>query len=136
MSSNKWILLATGFVAGLIVGVVLMNVFSGPSGGGSVSSAPAPVTPGAPQQGPDKLQLSRSIAQLQEMLKKDPNNYQALVQLGNDNFDIGAAPASIDAYRRAPAIKDDDPNVWTDLGVMYREVKDFQQAVKIGRAHV
>jgi tetratricopeptide (TPR) repeat protein len=132
MSSNKWILVASGFVAGLIAGVLIMMV-TGPSGGGSraTSNAPAPVTPA--QQGPDKLKLARDIQQLEQILKTDPNNYDALVQLGNSQFDIGAPQKSIDAYRRALAIKGTDPNVWTDMGVMYRELKNFPDAVNCFR---
>jgi cytochrome c-type biogenesis protein CcmH/NrfG len=129
MSSNKWILVASGFVAGLIVGVVIMLVASPSGGPGAGSSAPAPVTPGqAPQAGPDKLKLSREIAQLEDILRKDPANYDGLVSLGNDYFDLGEAQKSIDAYRKALAIRGNDPNVWTDMGVMYRQTRDFKSA--------
>lgn len=128
MNSSKVILFSSGFVAGLIAGVIFMNIFSGPSGGASVSSAPAPVTPGA-APGPDRLKLGQDIRQLEDILAKDPKNYQGWVQLGNDYFDIGEARKSIDAYRRALGLNDSDPNVWTDMGVMYRAIKDFPQAV-------
>jgi cytochrome c-type biogenesis protein CcmH/NrfG len=127
---SKAILVGAGFIAGLVVGVVIMN-FSGPSGGSGGSSAPAPITGGQmPQpQGPDRIKLSRDIAQLEEIVKKDPNNYQAWVQIGNDYYDLGEAQKSVDAYGRALAIKGDDPNVLTDMGVMYRQLKDFPKAV-------
>ncbi len=117
-----------GFVAGLVVGLVIM-VFVGPSGGPTqVSNAPAPVT-GGQQQGPDRVKIMRDISQLEEIVRKDPRNYQALVQLGNDYFDIGEAQKSVDAYQRALAVKGDDPNVLTDMGVMYRQLKDFPKAI-------
>ena len=62
-------------------------------------------------------------------MKKDPRNYQALVQIGNDYFDLGEAQKSVDAYTKALAIKGDDPNVLTDMGVMYRQLKDFPKAL-------
>ena len=62
-------------------------------------------------------------------MKKDPSNYQALVQIGNDYFDLGEAQKSVDAYSKALAIKDGDPNVLTDMGVMYRQLKDFPKAL-------
>jgi len=127
---NKAILVGSGFIAGLVVGVVIMN-FTGTSGttaGSGGSGAPAPIT-GAQEQGPDRIKLSRDIAQLEDIVKKDPNNYQALVQIGNDYFDLGEAQKSVDAYTRALAIKDGDPNVLTDLGVMYRQLKDFPKAL-------
>lgn len=124
---NKAILVGGGFIAGLVVGVVIMN-FTGSTGGGRVSDAPAPIT-GGQQQGPDRVKLTREIAQAEEIVRKDPQNYQAWVQIGNDYFDLGEAQKSIDAYQRALAIKGDDPNVLTDMGVMYRQVKDFPKAI-------
>lgn len=126
-TQNKAILVGSGFIAGLLVGVVIMN-FSGSTGNTGGSNAPAPIT-GGQEQGPDRIKLSRGIAQLEEILKKDPKNYQALVQLGNDYFDLGEAQKSVDAYGKALAIKDGDPNVLTDMGVMYRQLKDFPKAL-------
>jgi cytochrome c-type biogenesis protein CcmH/NrfG len=128
-AQNKAILIGSGFIGGLIVGVVIMT-FAGGSGSSGGSGAPAPVTPGQEQQqGPDRVKLSRDIAQLEELVRKDPNNYQALVQIGNDYFDMGEAQKSVDAYQKALAIKGDDPNVLTDMGVMYRQLKEFPKAV-------
>jgi cytochrome c-type biogenesis protein CcmH/NrfG len=125
---SKAILVGSGFIAGLVVGVIIMN-FTGSTGGSKVTDAPAPITGGQmPQQGPDRIKLSREIAQLEDIARKDPNNYQVLVQIGNDYFDLGEAQKSVDAYQRALAIKGDDPNVLTDMGVMYRQLKDFPKA--------
>ena len=126
-TQNKAILVGSGFIAGLVVGVIIMN-FSGTTGGSGGSGAPAPIT-GGQEQGPDRVKLSRDIAQLEDIVKRDPNNYQALVQIGNDYFDLGEAQKSVDAYTRALAIKDGDPNVLTDMGVMYRQLKDFPKAL-------
>jgi cytochrome c-type biogenesis protein CcmH/NrfG len=126
-TQNKAILVGSGFIAGLVVGVIIMNL-TGTAGGPTVSDAPAPIT-GNQQAGPDRVKLSRDIAQLEDIVKKDPKNYQALVQIGNDYFDLGEAQKSVDAYTRALAIKGDDPNVLTDLGVMYRQLKDFPNAL-------
>jgi cytochrome c-type biogenesis protein CcmH/NrfG len=129
-TQNKAILVGSGFIAGLVVGLVIM-IFAGgngSSGGPAGSGAPAPIT-GGQQQGPDRIKLSRDIAQLEDIVKKDPKNYQALVQIGNDYFDLGEAEKSVDAYTKALAIKDGDPNVLTDMGVMYRQLKDFPKAL-------
>lgn len=124
---NKAVLVGGGFVAGLVVGVVIMNFF-GSTGGTRVSDAPAPIT-GQQQAGPDRVKLMREIGQAEEIVKKDPQNYQAWVQIGNDYFDLGEAQKAVEAYQRALAIKGDDPNVLTDMGVMYRQLKDFPKAV-------
>ena len=133
-TQDKAILVGSGFIAGLVVGVIIMNFAgsSGSSGGSGGSGAPAPIT-GQQQQGPDRIKLSRDIAQLEDIVKKDPNNYQALVQIGNDYFDLGEAQKSVDAYGKALAIKDGDPNVLTDQGIMYRQLKEFQKAAAVFR---
>jgi cytochrome c-type biogenesis protein CcmH/NrfG len=128
-TQNKAILVGSGFIAGLVVGVIIMNFAGGgASGGPTGSGAPAPITDNQ-QQGPDRIKLGRDLAQLEDILKRDPNNYQALVQMGNDYFDLGEAQKSVNAYSRALAIKDGDPNVLTDMGVMYRQLKDFPKAL-------
>jgi cytochrome c-type biogenesis protein CcmH/NrfG len=129
-TQNKAILVGSGFIAGLVVGVIIMNFTgsTGTSGGPGGSGAPAPIT-GGQQQGPDRIKLSRDIAQLEDIVKKDPKNYQALVQIGNDYFDLGEAQKSVEAYSKALAIKDGDPNVITDMGVMYRQLKEFPKAL-------
>ncbi len=126
-AQNKAILVGSGFIGGLVAGVIIMN-FTGSPGGSVGSSAPAPITT-EQQQGPDRIKLTRDIAQLEDIVRKDPNNYQALVQIGNDYFDLGEAQKSVDSYSKALAIKGDDPNVLTDMGVMYRQLKDFPKAV-------
>jgi cytochrome c-type biogenesis protein CcmH/NrfG len=132
-TQSKAILVGAGFIAGLVVGVVIMNFTgsTGSTGNTGGTGAPAPITGGQmpQQQGPDRIKLSRDIAQLEDIVKKDPKNYQAWVQIGNDYFDLGEAQKSIDAYGKALAIKDGDPNVLTDMGVMYRQIKDFPKAV-------
>lgn len=129
-AQNKAILVGSGFIGGLVVGLLIMSFTGGGSSGGpGGSGAPAPVTPGQQQQGPDRIKLSRDIAQLEELVRKDPKNYQALVQIGNDYFDMGEAQKSVEAYEKALAIKGDDPNVLTDMGVMYRQLKEFPKAV-------
>ena len=129
-TQNKAILVGSGFIAGLVVGVVIMNFTgsTGTTGGPGGSGAPAPIT-GGQEQGPDRIKLSRDIAQLEDIVKKDPGNYGAWVQIGNDYFDLGEAQKSVDAYGKALAIKDGDPNVLTDQGIMYRQLKEFPKAL-------
>ena len=56
---NKAILVGSGFIAGLVVGVIIMNFTgttgtTGGSGGSGGSGAPAPITEGQ-QPGPDRI---------------------------------------------------------------------------------
>jgi tetratricopeptide (TPR) repeat protein len=115
---------AGGMVAGLILGVL---IFSGPSPTSSGRPGPAP----PPQQAQvDMVKLQRDIAQLEEIAKGDPGNYQAWKRLGDNYFDIGEQRKSIEAYRKALDIDGSDPNVITDMGVMYRQLGEFSKALE------
>jgi tetratricopeptide (TPR) repeat protein len=50
--------------------------------------------------------------------------------LGNLYFDSGQPKEAIEAYSQYLAIKPENPDVRTDMGIMYRSLGDFDQAVK------
>ena len=70
------------------------------------------------------------LARLEAVVEKEPRNLQALIALGNLYFDSGQPAKAIDAYGRALAIDPRNPDVRTDLGIMYRAVKNYDKAVK------
>jgi len=123
MNAKTIFTFAGGVVTGLILGVMIFS--GGPS---QVSQVPRPQTQQQPQV--DKIQLQREIAQLEGMAKNDPQNYQAWKKLGDNYFDTNLPNKSIESYRKALALDDGDPNVWTDMGVMYRRIGDFTMALE------
>jgi cytochrome c-type biogenesis protein CcmH/NrfG len=72
----------------------------------------------------------KDIQILNDLLKAEPNNRNAWVQLGNKYFDTNNFMEAIDAYDNALAIDDNDPNVLTDQGIMYRRVGWFGKAIE------
>ena len=126
MNAKTIFTFAGGVVTGLILGAL---IFSG---------GPAPVTQSTGQQAQpqpqqsqvDKIQVQREIAQLEGLVKNDPQNYNAWKALGDNYFDIELFQKSIDSYRKALDINNADPNVWTDMGVMYRKLGDFTKALE------
>jgi len=75
----------------------------------------------------EEIRLSKSI------LEKDPNNVQALINLGNVYFDTERYQEAIDAYSKALAINPKNPDVRTDMGIMYRKLGQFDKAVEAFR---
>lgn len=74
----------------------------------------------------------------QAVLKKDPNNLQALVQLGNIYYDAQKYGEAIQYYTRALELNAKDVNVRTDLGTAYwysnrpkEAVENFQLALQL-----
>jgi len=74
-----------------------------------------------------EIQLSKSI------LEKDPNNLQALINLGNAYFDADRYQEAINAYTKALVIDPKNPDVRTDMGIMYRKLAQFNQAIEAFR---
>jgi cytochrome c-type biogenesis protein CcmH/NrfG len=125
-----------GLLAGLFVGYQIGS--SGASRAAPVAAMPA-MPPGMPAGQPPGMppgmggapnpEIQQQIATLQSVVARDPKNFEAWVQLGNDFFDTRQPQKAIEAYGRALELKPNDPNVLTDQGVMYRELGQFDKAV-------
>jgi cytochrome c-type biogenesis protein CcmH/NrfG len=77
---------------------------------------------------PRLLEQAREITTL---LAKDPGNYSLLVQMANIQYDLNDFIKASDYYEKARAIKDDSPDVLTDLGVCYKESGKAQKALAL-----
>ena len=116
-----------GFISGATVAIL-----KGTKGTEKVAMVQKPQTPlpPAPSPGPDPAELNLKIQALKDIVKKDPKNLPALVELGNLYFDSGQPKEAIEAYSRYLAIKPDNPDLRTDLGIMYRALGDFDRAIE------
>jgi tetratricopeptide (TPR) repeat protein len=135
VNRNVVIALVAGLAAGLAIGWSVGSSVSRPSG--PVVAAPVAMPIPNPAAGMSAgmgqmpaTALDQRIAMHEDLVKQDPKNVQAWIQLGNDYFDSHQHQKSIDAYGKALALKPDDPDVLTDQGIMYRELKNFEQAAK------
>ena len=94
---------------------------------------PQMAPPGAPMQAPpdrDSIEVTSKIQTLKEIVKKDPKNLPAWVELGNLYFDSDQPKESIEAYSQYLAVKPDNPDVRTDMGIMYRKLGQFDRAIE------
>ncbi len=82
------------------------------------------------QAGPDPIEINRKVQMLKDILKKDPKNLSALVELGNLYFDSRQPKEAIEAYSQYLAIKPDNADVRTDMGIMYRALGDIDRAIE------
>jgi cytochrome c-type biogenesis protein CcmH/NrfG len=95
----------------------------------------------APEHNP-QAELQTRIAGLEKMLAVKPNDVGALVQLGNDNFDLGNHQKAVEYYQKALEIDPRNADVMTDMGISYRKlgkpdesVKAFRKAVETDSSH-
>ena len=102
--------------------------------------APPPVAPqglpppGMPQGLPQGLpppgmalgqmggSAEQRIAELLQVVAREPKNARAWTELGNLYFDTQQRQRSVDAYAKALELQPNNPDVLTDQGVMYRDL--------------
>lgn len=88
----------------------------------------------APQQTGDgepiNLNALSQIENYKAILKKDPNNLQALINIGNLYFDTRQDHLAIGHYQRALALDPRNVNVRTDMAVCIRRTGNPDRAVE------
>ena len=87
-------------------------------------------TPAAVQPGPSPAEVADRVQTLKDILKRDAKNLSAWAQLGNLYFDTNQPREAIEAYSQYLAIKPDNADVRTDMGIMYRTLGDFDRAIQ------
>ncbi len=70
------------------------------------------------------------IETYKEILRKDPNNLQALINIGNLYFDTRQDLPAIEHYRRALSLDPRNVNVRTDMAVCYRRSGNPDKAIE------
>ncbi len=112
------------FVLGFIVGVG----FSAWKLSG-VMGTPQTEAPKMSKEQAAGLEIMGRISGIEKMLASNPNNIQALIQLGNDYFDLNNHQRAVDYYTKALQIEPNNPDVWTDLAISLRRLGKTQESV-------
>jgi len=86
--------------------------------------------PPAGESEPIRLSAVAEIENYRGILKKDPNNLQALIGIGNLYFDTKQDLLAIESYRKALALDPSNANVRTDMAICYRRSGNPVQAVE------
>ena len=133
------LMVVIAFIVGFITGATVA-ILRGSKGAEKVAMVqqpqlvpPGPPAPPLPAPAPparESVEVTSQIQTLKEMLKKDPNNLPAWVELGNLYFDSDRPKEAVEAYGRYLAIKPDNPDVRTDMGIMYRKMGQFDRALE------
>jgi cytochrome c-type biogenesis protein CcmH/NrfG len=113
------------FVAGIVVGVIATVFYEE-----KMPALPASIKPPASSSAPAvTADVQKQISMLQGVLKEDPKNLKALIELGNLYFDADQVDPAIQAYSKALEIDPRNADVRTDLGIMYRRKGDPDRAI-------
>jgi cytochrome c-type biogenesis protein CcmH/NrfG len=107
----------------LLLGVALGYLFRGSASPSAQAAVPAVQQQPAQQQQqavPEaQAALAQATAPLLDAVKRDPNDYDSLVKLGNLFYDAQQYPDAIQYYERALVIHPENPDVRTDMGTAY-----------------
>jgi tetratricopeptide (TPR) repeat protein len=97
-----------------------------------------------PPQGGNAVRMSdlSEITNYKEILKRDPNNLQALINIGNLYYDSGQDQMAVEHYRRALAIDPGNTNVRVDMAVLLRRqgnpdgaIEELKKAISVSPRH-
>jgi tetratricopeptide (TPR) repeat protein len=121
-----WI--AVAFVAGIVVGVITTVYYEEkPHAEHTPMQQQAPGTTPPAATAAD---IQKQIGPLLSILKDDPKNLKALIELGNVYFDGGQFDKAIDTYSKALEINPKNADIRTDMGIMYRRKGNFDRAIE------
>ncbi len=104
-------------VVGLIIVAWVLGVSFGSGGSGAATSATTATS--QPQQNADAKALQATIASLQDRLKQNPLDVNAMIDLGNSYYDAGQYSDAIPWYEKALQENPTNTDVGTDLGTAY-----------------
>ncbi len=87
-------------------------------------------------------EVMNKLVELEKKAMDNPKNADLWIELGNTYFDLARYPRSITAYENSLKLKPNNPNILTDLGVMYRRnkqplkaIESFEKAMKADLKH-
>lgn len=134
LTRENFSFLLAGLAFGVLLGFGLFHAVSNRPSERSSEAAAAlqgPAGPPAPTQVPGGAPMMREIEALKRALEADPRDLAALTRLANLHNDAGMWTQAIAYYERALQVKPGDPDLLTDLGVCYREIRQPEKALRL-----
>ena len=110
-TENTILMVCIALAAGFLCGVVFSAIRS--------MDLPGVQAPSSPQT-PMSRELSEELDRLRRHTLDNPEDVAAWTNLGHRLFDAGRHEEAISAYENSLRLDGDRPDIWTDLGVMYR----------------
>lgn len=138
--STLVVAILVAFAFGLFAGLLTFSIMG--EGAGGQRSAATGVAPQGRGNMPASLG-SPELAALRQAVQNDKTDVQAWNHLGHWYYDNNMPKEAISAYENSLILRPDDPDVITDLGIMYRNVHEhekalelFQEAARLNPKHV
>ena len=141
MKRDQLAFLFGGLAFGFLLGFGLFRAIDtrpGLTAGPAVAEEiPSPKGPAAPMgsgtppaQAGGGAPMMAEINALKERVQSDPNDVQAWTRLANLYQDSGMFEPAIEFYRRAIDLQSGNPNLLTDIGICYQQLRQFDSALE------
>ena len=141
MFRNPWFMLAVGLMAGLVIGYVLaenqpvppakaLRLGLNPQGAQS-DELPEGHPPIDGESAAETQRLRQQIAELEGLLAANPDDAGLMTAMGNLLFDAARWPDAREWYERSLQVSPGDPNVLTDLAVVYRNLGESKRTIEL-----
>jgi cytochrome c-type biogenesis protein CcmH/NrfG len=137
LKKENLIFLLGGFAFGVLVGIGVFNAYHTSPGlqqqVRGPAQVPAPAGPMAPTQTGSNAEapMVAEINALKRRLQENPNDLAAATRLANLHHDVQMWDQAVVFYEKAIALSPDDPDLLTDLGVCYRALQRFGDALEM-----
>lgn len=146
MWKNPLVTLVIGLMLGLVIGYVLaetesvppaparpqaaMNAAAGlPEGHPPIDTAGSGAMPAG--GGSPNAAVDAQAAELKRLLDASPDDARLMIAIGNLYFDAGRWSDARTWYERAMQQQGDDPDLLTDLAVVYRNLQQPERALEL-----
>jgi len=116
-------------VAGFGIGFGLMYTYISPKAADIVTPISQFVPPSAAESTAPRVDPA-VVKQLEDTLKAEPKNFEALRELGNIRYDERKFSEAADLYARALELKPDDLNTRSDRGGALLQGNQVDEAIK------
>jgi hypothetical protein len=107
------------------------------AGGGAAATAAdagagpgGPGAPGGSAAGGNPPPGMAAVQELRDYVASHPKDADAVLKLANLNFDINNWPRARELYTQYLGLRDPNPDVLTDLGTCYRQLRQFDRALE------
>jgi tetratricopeptide (TPR) repeat protein len=142
MHRNPWLTLILGLIAGLVIGYVLaerqpvppakaIRLGVNPQAAAEAQGLPEGHPPVDGDSGAEAQRVRQQVAEIEGLLASNPNDAGLMAALGNVYFDASRWPDAREWYEKSLQVSSGDPNVITDLAVVYRNLGQPQRTIEL-----
>jgi tetratricopeptide (TPR) repeat protein len=129
-------------IAGLVIGYVLaerqpvppakaIRLGVNPQAAAEAQGLPEGHPPVDGDSGAEAQRVRQQVAEIEGLLASNPNDAGLMAALGNVYFDASRWPDAREWYEKSLQVSSGDPNVITDLAVVYRNLGQPQRTIEL-----